>query len=339
MNNPEPPVDTLGGNIERAKLIHDSLSTNEQVKKWIKLSFALLLPLVLVNGLVYAFLELVVARGDATNNSNADIAVATGYDSLLSTTDTHPNSLMDDSEFQVYLGFFLWVTIIVTGLGFEFVAFLMFLPAKWTGKLQSYWILAQSLFALLVATAVGMAISHNYAALLVFVVGMWKFGFPQTITIMYLALNDTSLRRLKRIGFFVNAIGLITHHTAGGLAISMSLPGVLNTVNGRVVLDVIVIAMMQHWVFFLRYVNKNTYVALEIILEMWFEWVTLSNLEGLFANHWTAALFGGTFLVSHWCFLVAGAIELFIEKTTPMEELPSNDDRHQCTAVTDIYDV
>jgi hypothetical protein len=90
------------------------------------------------------------------------------------------------------------------------------------------------------------------------------------------------------MGFIINAIGLITHHAAGGLAISMTLAGVINTVNVRAIFDITVIATMQHWFFFLRYVDKHFYVAVEIILEIWFEWVTLSNLEGLFANHWTA---------------------------------------------------
>jgi uncharacterized protein YjeT (DUF2065 family) len=292
--------------------------------------------LVLVNSLVYAFLDLVVAKEDDTNNSNTDNTVETDKDSSLSTTDTHPNALMDDSEFQVYLGFFLWGTIVVTGLGLEFVAFLMFLPAKWTGKLQSYWILAQSAFAVFTATGVGMAASRNYAALLVFVAGMWKFGFPQTSIFMFLALNDTSLSRLTRIGFFINAIGLITHHAAASLCVAMALTGVITNVNARVVFDIVAIAMMQHWFFFLRYVNKKTYVAVEIILETWFEWITLSNLEALFDNHWTAALFGGTFLFSHWLFLAAGTIDLFVEKTIPMleqlTELPKDGDRHQCSA-------
>jgi uncharacterized protein YjeT (DUF2065 family) len=307
----QPPDDVFGRQFERAKFIHDALSTKEQTKTWIVLSTALFLPLVLVIGLVYAFIDYVVAPGN-TGTDASEYPQQAATPKSLAISYTHPISSMTDSEFQVYLGFFLWITIILAGIGLEFVVFVL-LPAKWSSKVQSYWMLAQTLFSLFVATAVGMAISLNYAALPIFVAGMWKFGFPQTITLMFIALNDISLNRLQRFGYFVNAVGLLIHHTAGGLAISVAATGLGNMANARIVFDAILIAMMQHWFFFLRYIHKNTYIAVELILEFWFEWITVSNLEGLFAYHWSAALFGGTFLVAHWLFLGAAAVETFAE--------------------------
>jgi uncharacterized protein YjeT (DUF2065 family) len=316
----QPTLDALGGHFERARVIHDALSTKEQTKKWVMLSITLFFSLLLVNGMVYATLDFFLASDSSqsledSKKNTTPAADSQKHSSVLAMSYTHPISSMNNSEFQVYLVFFLWITIIFSGLGLEFIA-LMFLPAKWTSKLQFYWTLAQCLFSLFVAASVGMAVARNYAALPIFVAGMWKFGFPQTITFMFNALNDTSLTRLQSIGYFMNAIGLLLHHTAGGLAISMAVTGVIknNTADVRTVLDVILIPMMQHWFFFLRYVHKNTYIVVELSLEVWYEWITLSNLEGLFANHWTAALFGGTFLVAHWFFLGAAAIEIFVEK-------------------------
>jgi hypothetical protein len=39
------------------------------------------------------------------------------------------------------------------------------------------------------------------------------------------------------------------------------------------------------------------------------------------ANHWTAALGGGTMLVAHWMFLLAAALELTLTKTRVEKEI------------------
>jgi len=54
----------------------------------------------------------------------------------------------------------------------------IFLRGKWTAEMESKWKIAQFVFPILVATAVGLANTGNWLALPFLVIAVWKLGFP-----------------------------------------------------------------------------------------------------------------------------------------------------------------
>ena len=90
-------------------------------------------------------------------------------------TDTNPLANLTNDEFKVYVGFVLWGIVLLAGLGMEglvWVGFFVYTPV---------WHVVSMSFSLLAATSLGLAIHHNYLALPIMVVGLWKFGFPETV--------------------------------------------------------------------------------------------------------------------------------------------------------------
>lgn len=237
-----------------------------------------------------------------------DLCLERCHDGSWGLTDTVPHSEMDDEQFQVYVGYILWVTCLIGGIGSELLVFLLcFQNDGWSESKDALWKFAQFFFPLLAATTLGMALSHNYLCLPFLVGGLWKFGFPETILFMYMALVGER-HRIDRMGDFLNATGTITHHSASALLIVMLLVGVVPP--SRYVVGPILILLMQHWFVLFRYVNNNVYIVLELILEFWFEWIVISDYQYIAALHWTASLSAATMLVAHWEYLLAAALDV-----------------------------
>ena len=49
---------------------------------------------------------------------------------------------------------------------------------------------------------------------------------------------------------------------------------------------------------------------MQILIEVFLEWVITAYLERFYEVHWTAALASLVLLLSHWGFLAAGSMEL-----------------------------
>ncbi|CAB9502197.1 expressed unknown protein [Seminavis robusta] len=236
-------------------------------------------------------------------------------DSAWVTTDTIFTANLDDLQFQVYLGFCLWITVLFAGLGLELLTWVSFLQGGWTDERQSQWKFAQFAFPLLLATTLGLAIHHNYLALICLVPGLWKFGFPETLVYMHTALYGKYLNEeegrpawIQRIAEFLNAVGTVVHHGAAALVICMFLAGVVPPT--RHVLAPCLIPVMQHWFVLLRYSNPNIYTIVEMALEVYFEWTVLSEFEYLHAMHWAVPMAASTMLFAHWLYLLAAFIEM-----------------------------
>eukprot|EP00978_Attheya_sp_CCMP212_P006493 scaffold14911_cov54-Attheya_sp.AAC.3 len=121
----------------------------------------------------------------------------TCYDGSWKITDTAPVALLDDEQFRVYYGLFLWVTVLLAGLGFELIFWMMVTTqGGWSDQKEAGWWLAQFLFPLCAATCLGLAAMRNFMALPFLVFGLFKFGMPEIISYMYIALHDASKSRL-----------------------------------------------------------------------------------------------------------------------------------------------
>lgn len=157
-------------------------------------------------------------------------------------------------------------------------------------------------------TTLGLALRQNSVAIPFLVLGLWKFGFPETILTMHMALNDLGSNVADWTIDFLNAVGLVVHHGAASLLICMLLVDVIPA--GRRVVEPILILLMQHWFVLLRYVNRILYTILVLTLEVVFQWVVISNFQYLISLHWTAALSGSTMYAAHWIYLIAAGIDM-----------------------------
>ena len=75
----------------------------------------------------------------------------------------------------------MYVTVVLTGLGLEYLVWCMLLTGDWDEVKKNKWKFVQFLFSLLSVTAIGLATQGNYLALPCLVITMWKCGFPSEI--------------------------------------------------------------------------------------------------------------------------------------------------------------
>jgi hypothetical protein len=85
---------------------------------------------------------------------------------------------LNDIQFQVYVGFIMYVTMVFAGLGMEYLVWRMVLKGDWDEEKEHRWWAAQFVFPILAATTVGLANTGNFLALPFLVITMWKLGFP-----------------------------------------------------------------------------------------------------------------------------------------------------------------
>jgi hypothetical protein len=230
---------------------------------------------------------------------------------LWKVTDTAPHSRLEDEQWHLYLGFVLWITCLITGLGSEVLIYVFYLwNNQWNEEYERKWALAQFVFPVLLATTLGLAASQNFLVLPILVMGLWKFGFPETILYQHVALfgcgDDDSF--LGRISDFLNGSGTAVHHGATALGICMIVAGVITP--DRWIMDPCLVLVMQHWFVLLRHVNHLGYIFIELFFEAWFEWLVITSLQHYIADHWTVALTAATMLVAHWQYLLAAGLDL-----------------------------
>ena len=224
-------------------------------------------------------------------------------------SDSVPLSHFSDTQFQVYTGFIFWVTVMLAGIGLEIVLWVHFLQ-EWGDSRELLWKFAQFIFSLLLATALGLAAHQDFLALPILVVGLWKFGFPETIMYTYLGMFGRELHWAKRSSDLLNGVGTVVHHGAVALVVVMALVGVVAPT--RHAWNVTLIMIIQHWVVLLKYVNKWAYAAVALPLEAWFEWTVISDFYFIRELNWTAALAAGVMLFAHWLYLIAGGLDLVV---------------------------
>lgn len=225
----------------------------------------------------------------------------------------NPLGSLSTQGFLTYISFFMWVTMVTTGIGTEFFMFSLFIRGKWDQETEGRWKLAQFLFSLFAATAIGLALSHNYLSMFFVVIACWKLGFPETILTLHSAIYDEKISRLTRISDAFDFVGTAIHHSAACMYVAIVVTGLIPPT--REVIQGPIPTLAQHWFVLLRYTDhKNIYAVIETILEVWFEWSLISVLEVLHKLHWSASMTVGTMLFSHWCYFL-GAILRTIHKS------------------------
>jgi hypothetical protein len=306
----------LGDKIDKSRF---SFPTSKHLSVILLTLFTSLVVVNVLTSLVITF-ALIEDLEDDTSADNSGIPSSREGDEykLQSTwkiTKSNPIANLDDSQFNVYVGFVVWATVVLAGIGMELLVWTSFLKDGWSPETEAKWKFAEFGFPLLGAMALGLAVQHNYMALMFLVAGgMFKFGFPEILTYMHTALYLTDPQkegRYRWISAFLNSVGLITHHAAGSLLVSMMLNFVITP--DRHIIGPTLLCLMQHWFALVKYVSYPVYVVLMLFLEFWFQWIVLSDYQFILANHWTAALGAGTMLLAHWMFLLAAALELVLD--------------------------
>lgn len=230
------------------------------------------------------------------------------HDTAWKVTDTSPQSTMNDDEFLVYIAILIWATVLLAGFGCELLFMIMFSRQGWSDKLETLWRLAQFVFPLFLLTVLGLAMLRNFMALPLLVFGLWKFGFPETISYMYTALYGSKKARAKRLADVINSSGMTLHHSSATMVIASMLAGVIPA--NRYTVGAPLVTVMQHWFILMKYVNVWVYDAIQLTFELFFQWVVLSDLEYLYAIHWTVTFGALGVLTAHWFILVAAAINI-----------------------------
>mmetsp|Transcript_38002 Transcript_38002/g.78978 ORF Transcript_38002/g.78978 Transcript_38002/m.78978 type:complete len:255 (+) Transcript_38002:1186-1950(+) len=217
----------------------------------------------------------------------------------------------------------IWFVLLLTGFGME--AFFLYpfvsseegmhrIKKQWSHETELRWRMAQFAFPIFALVSLGLAAHSNHLCILTTVLGLWKFGFPESLTFLYDGIfvpsseheNHPPHRRIENL---LNGFGVVIHHTSASSIIAFVLVGVITP--SRNVMDPIFILILQHCFVMVRYIHEPTYIVVCLVLEAFFEWAVLSHFEALCANHWTTAVAGATMLLAHWLFLIAGAIYLF----------------------------
>jgi hypothetical protein len=66
---------------------------------------------------------------------------------------------------QVFVTFIMWITLVLSGVGSEYLVWRMYLQGEWNNALELKWRAAQFIFPLLCLTALGLAITGDFWAL------------------------------------------------------------------------------------------------------------------------------------------------------------------------------
>jgi len=150
--------------------------------------------------------------------------------------------------------------------------------------------------------------SQSYFGLLPLVVGLWKCGFPETLSYFRLAFKRSTMS-WARASAFMNGAGVAIHHLATSFFI-------VTIITGKQLLDRDVVSttfplLVQHMFCLLKYINIKAYTIVELVLEGFWEWEVIWHL--LCVDHpWNLQVTGWTMLCAHWLFLLAAAVDICI---------------------------
>lgn len=169
-------------------------------------------------------------------------------------------------------------------------------------RFQWLWILANQLFAILVLAAL---LSHSALGLPLFVMGMFKLGFPEIVSHLH---RSTQHKMWSSPWFvdFLNGCGTLFHHSAAcWLVVAMVMR--LYSVE-RFVLVVGAIVLLQHSAVMLKFLKRKLYVFTVLFLEIWFQIESIGSLN-VAGRDFSLLLAMMLLIESHWFFFTAAGLE------------------------------
>eukprot|EP00039_Didymoeca_costata_P025460 m.13436 g.13436 ORF g.13436 m.13436 type:complete len:793 (+) comp4853_c0_seq1:200-2578(+) len=179
-------------------------------------------------------------------------------------------------------------------------------------RLMGVWRLAQLAFPLCLSIAI---LSESVFGLPFLIIGLWKFGFPETVSNLILCMRTRAcgetITNLDAIPKFCNGFGTLLHHSAAAwyavvIITRIYTPYMYPLEYFSFSLPLIV----QHWFTILKYVNTMLYGIVEISLEIWFEIEAFSSLTKL--QYWHEICVLCTMIVAHWLYWIAAFLSLYL---------------------------
>ena len=217
---------------------------------------------------------------------------------------------LEYDNFVIYFTLIAWATVAIVGLGSEFVVGTDLVA--WIHHSESgftLWQLAQMVFSLFLIVAFG---SDNVFGLPFLAAGLWKFGFPETLTCL-LRFYCSETFSLGSFSSLIDGMGTLLHH----FSTSLALVGMMTHLfpRNRAITAACVVPIMQHWFVLVKYRHLGLFVILELVLEVWFQWETLSNIGEFEADLGFSATRIGrgcalSMLLAHYFYLTAAAMRL-----------------------------
>ena len=210
----------------------------------------------------------------------------------------------DDWSFAWLMCYSVWVSVLILGLGSEYIVGHVVTQYLSGDSLKHFWKASQFIFPLFVTIAL---VSHSYWGLLFLVLGLWKFGSPETIVYFNLARNRHEPPSF-RLRCAIEFLGTLLHHSATSLLI-VSLTTRREFLD-RNVLSCTLPLVIQHWFCLTKYIHKNVFVVSELILEVVWEWELIFNITQYPCHSWNFKLISWTMLVAHWLYLASATMGL-----------------------------
>lgn len=212
-----------------------------------------------------------------------------------------PTSNANPSGFALYFTLAQWFTVVVSGLGMEIVlGGVLNETAARIGKVGiALWHGAQLFFSLFVIIAFFSQSPFGYPFL---VLGLWKFGFPETVGNFRCAFQRGKID-WHSIRLWMDAMGTLLHHTSA----AWNIVGNTNHIfpMSRANIQIGLPLMMQHVVVLFKYHSVPFYAACELALEIFWEWEIFAALNLLTVeNRWhpSARGTGLQMIFAHWLY-------------------------------------
>jgi len=106
---------------------------------------------------IQGHVKLTVPDNDAVERMFYNVCAERCHDPALSSTDTNPISAMDPEYFNIYVGFIIWLTVVLSGSGLEIFFVVYVIHNGWNKNFEASWRLAQMMFPVLAVTTPGVS--------------------------------------------------------------------------------------------------------------------------------------------------------------------------------------
>eukprot|EP00039_Didymoeca_costata_P006981 m.95117 g.95117 ORF g.95117 m.95117 type:complete len:645 (+) comp13478_c0_seq3:39-1973(+) len=192
-------------------------------------------------------------------------------------------------------------------------------------RIIGIWRLAQLAFPLFLSISL---MGESVFGLPFMVVGLWKCGFPETVTNMIQCMRTHvcghPIGHIEAFAKFCNGIGTILHHTAVAWYAVICITGLYTPhLFPNEWTSIALPLLIQHWFTIVKYISVPLYGACEFALEVWFEIEAFSLLNRL--TYYNELVATSALLFAHWLYWTAGFISItmmMLEKIVQKPDTP-----------------
>jgi len=233
---------------------------------------------------------------------------------------------------KLILTFSCWGSVVLAGFGMEY--FMLGYVFKYHRVTTSAgWQFAQIIFPMLLSVAL---LSHSVFSFPILAVGLWKLGFPETLSDLVASLtlsDDPSIGFMRALASYCNVLGTVLHHSATVWYCCALTFDLYEEVPIYYVLGATLPLVFQHWFIMLKYKNLIAFVVIELALEIWWEIEQFSLMDKCRFYHQQRCLWA--ILVAHWFYWTAGVInfilDIYLAHTLPHDDSPAAESHRRKT--------